>query len=151
MVDSISNYIILKNENIKFYKEDFDSIVKEKDDLALQYCKRNHLSTPNRSVGDKMQKDLYRRLGNMVIEKSKQLKADEVERLKLDARYKAEKQMQKKKFLAQLQECLYLSDKFAYETIKSFQDFIRNLEEVHIKRLKEEGIIQDDGGYEMEL
>lgn len=151
IVDSISNYIISKNENIMFYKEDFDSIVKEKDDLTLQYYKRNHLTTPTQSVGDKMQKDLYRRLGNMVIEKSKQLKLDEVERLKLDARYRAEKQMQKKKYLAQLQECLYLSDKFAYETIKSFQDFIRNLEEVHIKRLKEEGIIQDDGGYEMEL
>ena len=86
----------------------------------------------------------------MVIEKSKQLKADEVERLKLDARYRTEKQTQKKKYLAQLQECLYLSDKFAYETIKAFQDFISKLEEVHIKRLKEEGIIQEDGGFERE-
>ena len=150
IVDSISNYIISKNKNIMFYKDDFDNIVKEKDDLAISYCKRNGLSLPTQSVGDKMQKDLYRRLGNMVIEKSKQLKADEVERLKLDARYRAEKQMQKKKYLAQLQECLYLSDKFAYETIKAFQDFIRKLEEVHIKRLKEEGIIQEDGGFERE-
>jgi len=28
---------------------------------------------------------------------------------------------------------------------------MRNLEEVHFKRLKEEGLIQEDGGYEMEM
>lgn len=43
-VDNITTYIIKHNPNIQLYKDDFDELVKEKDELANSYCKRNGLS-----------------------------------------------------------------------------------------------------------
>ena len=59
--------------------------------------------------------------------------------------------MQRKKMSQLLEQCIYLNRLVEYEAIHSFQEFMRNLEEVHFKRLKEEGLIQEDGGYEMEM
>ncbi len=140
-IDYISNYIINHDKNILSYKLDFDDIVKEKDEMIKNYCRRNDCKYPTESVGDKMMRDLYRRLGNIIIEKAKDVKFAEIERLKLDARYKYQKQMQRKKLLKLFDECIYLSMKYSYEAIKAFQDFMRKLEEIHIKQLIEEGVL----------
>lgn len=140
-IDYISNYIINHDKNILSYKLDFDDICKEKDEMIKNYCRRNDCKYPTESVGDKMMKDLYRRLGNIIIQKAKEVKFAEIERLKLDARYRYQKQMQRKKLLKLFDECIYLSMKCSYEAIKAFQDFMRKLEEIHIKQLIEEGVL----------
>lgn len=144
-VDNITNYIIKHNSNIQFYKDDFDSLIKEKDELVNSYCTRNGYDKPTQSVGDKMMTDLYnRRLGNMVIESAKDLKTKEVERLKLNAKNKVEKRLQKNKLLKELDACLYLNSKVEYEAIKAFQDYMNKLEEMHIKTLIEQGFLSSD-------
>ena len=45
-VDNISNYIIKHNSNISLYKQDFDEMVKEKDELVNNYCRRNGYDKP---------------------------------------------------------------------------------------------------------
>ena len=55
--------------------------------------------------------DFYRKIGNVVIEQSKNLKAKDDERLKLNAKFKAQKIKQKKKLFNEIQECLYKSIK----------------------------------------
>ncbi len=143
-VDNITNYIIKHNSNIQFYKDDFDSLIKEKDELVNSYCSRNGYDKPTQSVGDKMMYDLYRRLGNLVIESAKDLKTKEDERLKLDAKNKVEKRLQKNKLLKELDACLYLNSKVEYEAIKAFQDYMNKLEEMHIKTLIEQGFLSSD-------
>lgn len=149
-IDYISNYIINHDKNILSYKQDFDDICKEKDEMIKNYCRRNDCKYPTESVGDKMMKDLYRRLGNIIIEKAKDVKFAEIERMKLDARYRYQKQMEKNKRKQLFNECLYLSMKCNYEAIKAFQDYMRKLEEIHIKRLIEEGVLDaEDFHFEM--
>ena len=143
-VDNITNYIIKHNPNISLYKDDFDELVKEKNDKVNSYCKRNGYDKPNESVGDKMMNDIYRRLGNVVIESAKNLKIEEEQRTKLNAKNLVEKRMQKSKLKRELDECLYLNSKVKYEAIKAFQDYMNKLEEMHIKTLIEQGILSSD-------
>ena len=143
-VDNITNYIIKHNPNISLYKDDFDELVKEKNDKVNSYCKRNGYDKPNESVGDKMMNDIYRRLGNVVIESAKNLKIEEEQRTKLNAKNLVEKRMQKSKLKRELDECLYLNSKVEYEAIKTFQDYMNKLEEMHIKTLIEQGILSSD-------
>ena len=143
-VDNISNYIIKHNSNISLYKQDFDELVKEKDELVNNYCRRNGYDKPVQSVGDKMMNDIYRRLGNIVIESAKNLKLKENERLKLNAKNLVEKRIQKTKLMKELDECLYLNSKVEYETIKAFQDHMNTLEEMRIKTLIEQGYLSSD-------
>ena len=143
-VDNITTYIIKHNPNIQLYKDDFDELVKEKDELANSYCKRNGYNKPTESVGDKMMNDIYRRLGNIVIESARELKLKENERQKLNAKNLVEKHIQKNKLMKELDECLYLNSKVEFEIIKSFQDYMSKLEEMHIKTLIEQGILSSD-------
>lgn len=143
-VDNITDYIISKNPNIKEYKNDFDDIVAEKDNLLLSYAKRNSCSHPKESVGEKMLTDLYRRVGNMIIIKAKEIKKEEIERLKFNAKNKIEKRLQKQKLSRMLDECLYLNEKVEYEMIKAFQDYQKKLSEMRIKTLIEQGYINSD-------
>ncbi len=143
-VDNITTYIIKHNPNIQLYKDDFDELVKEKDELANSYCKRNGYNKPTESVGDKMMNDIYRRLGNIVIESARELKLKENERQKLNAKNLVEKRIQKNKLMKELDECLYLNSKVEFEIIKAFQDYMSKLEEMHIKTLIEQGILSSD-------
>ena len=149
-IDKISDYILKHNYRIKREKNYFDDALKEKQDTIDKYCKMNGYKQTS-TIGDQMQKDLYRRLGGIVIKQALEIKKLEFERTQLNAKYKMEKAMQRKKMSQLLDQCIYLNRLVEYEAIHSFQEFMRNLEEVHFKRLKEEGLIQEDGGYEMEM
>ena len=149
-IDNITDYIIYHSPETLSYKQDFDDIVKEKDDMIKNYCYRNDYKLPTESVGEKMMRDLYRRLGNIIIQKAKEIKFADIQRMKLDARYRYQKQMEKNKRKQLFNECLYLSMKCNYEAIKAFQDYMRKLEEIHIKRLMEEGVLDaEDFHFEM--
>ena len=143
-IDRISDYILKHNYRIKREKNYFDDALKEKQDTIDKYCKRNGYKQTS-TIGDQMQKDLYRRLGGIVIKQALEIKKLEFERTRLNAKYKMEKAMQRKKMSQLLDQCIYLNRLVEYEAIHSFQEFMRNLEEVHFKRLKEEGLIQEDG------
>ena len=79
-----------------------------------------------------------------VIESAKNLKIEEEQRTKLNAKNLVEKRMQKSKLKRELDECLYLNSKVEYEAIKAFQDYMNKLEEMHIKTLIEQGILSSD-------
>ena len=105
-IDNISNYIISHNVDISIYKNDFDDLVGEKQKLVDNYCKRNGVDNPQQNLSEKYTKDLYRRLGNLVIVSAKSLKSQEIERLKLNAKYVVQKRMQKDKLWKELVHCM---------------------------------------------
>lgn len=143
-IDNISNYIISHNVDISIYKNDFDDLVSEKQKLVDSYCKRNGAPKPQQNLSEKYTKDLYRRLGNLVIESAKNLKGQEIERLKLNAKYVVQKRMQKDKLWEELEHCMYLNSKCEYEAIKCFQDYMKKLEEMRIRTLIDEGYLSSD-------
>ena len=143
-IDNISNYIISHNVDISIYKNDFDDLVSEKQKLVDSYCKRNGAPKPQQNLSEKYTKDLYHRLGNLVIESAKSLKGQEIERLKLNAKYVVQKRMQKDKLWKELEHCMYLNSKCEFEAIKCFQDYMRKLEEMRNKTLIDEGYLSSD-------
>ena len=143
-IDNISNYIISHNVDISIYKNDFDDLVSEKQKLVDSYCRRNGVDKPQQNLSEKYTKDLYRRLGNLVIESAKSLEGQEIERLKLNAKYVVQKRMQKDKLWKELEYCMYLNSKCEYEAIKCFQDYMKKLEEMRIKTLIDEGYLSSD-------
>lgn len=143
-VDNITNYIITHNGNIEMYKLDFDDLIEEKQKVVDSYCKRNDVDKPQQNLHEKYSKDIFRRLGNRVIESAKTLKSQEDERLKLNAKYVVQKRMQKDKLWKELEHCMYLNSKCEYEAIKCFQDYMKKLEERRIKTLIDEGYLSSD-------
>ena len=136
-IDNITNHILSKDYQSKSLKEDFINLAKEKDEKFEAYCKRNRVKQPF-NFEKKYMQDFYRRIGNVVIEQSKNLKAKDDERLKLNAKFKAQKIKQKKKLFNEIQECLYISQKVNYEIIKTFQEFYNKLEELRYQNLIEQ-------------
>ena len=126
-----------KDYQAKTLKEDFINLAKEKDEKFEAYCKRNRVKQPF-TFEKKYMQDFYRRIGNVVIEEAKKLKTKDDERLKLNAKYKAQKIKQKKKLFKEIQECLYISQKVNYEIIKTFQEFYNKLEELRYQNLIEQ-------------
>lgn len=143
-IDSITNYLIKKSNPAKEAKEDFINLAKYKDEMFESYCKRNHCKKPY-TFEKKYMQDIYRRLGNIIIDYAKQVKKTDCERLMLNAKFRKQKIQQKNKLWSEVKECFYLADKFAYETIKTFQDHMDKLEELRYKNLVEQG----ESGFEM--
>ena len=140
-INSITDYVLSGQKNTQSIQEDFINLAREKDEEFAKYCKRNHCLQPY-SFEEKYKQDMYRRVGNIVIQCAKDLKFKDDQRLKLNAKYKAEKIRQKNKFWKELDECLLLNERVNYEIIHSFQDFMESLERARYSRLVEEGELE---------
>jgi hypothetical protein len=139
-IDDITNYIISKSEKAKSYYDEFLFLAKIKNKMFSNYCENNSYKKPF-NFEKIYQADIYRRLGNVVIDAAFKIKKLDIERLQLNAKYKKEKIWQHKKLKHQLQKCLLLSTQIEYESIKAFDEFMRKLDNANFKRLVEEGII----------
>jgi hypothetical protein len=137
-IDSITNYILNKSNTAKSYYDNFIFLAKEKDLMFLSYCKNNNYKK-SFDFEKTYKQDIYRRLGNVVIDSAFKIKKLNAERLQLNAKYKKEKILSHKKLKHQLQKCLWLSRQIEYESIRAFDEFIHKLEEVNFKNLIEQG------------
>ena len=142
-INDLTDYLIKKDDTCKQYKDDFINLAKYKDEMFASYCQRNGYKQPF-TFKQKYTQDFYRRIGNIIIRQAKELKLKDLERLKLNAKYRAEKIAQKKKFWAQLDYALYLSMKVNYEIIKAFQDFLEMMERARYQILVEQGVIEPE-------
>ncbi len=143
-IDSITSYLITKSKFSKVAYEDFIDLARYKDERFESYCKRNRCKQPF-SFEKKYKQDIYRRLGNTLIDYAFKIKQMDDQRLKLNASVRREKLMQKKKLAKQLNESLRLANQFEYEVMSAFQEYMQRLDEAKFSRLVEEGII----GFEM--
>ena len=140
-IDSITTYLINKSKVAKSSYNEFIEQARYKDEMFAHYCKRNHCEQPY-TFERKYMQDIYRRLGNEVIKYAKKIKALDDSRLKLNAKIKSQKYVQKNSLLNQLDECLKLSAQFDYEVMKAFEDHLKKLDEVRYRTLVEEGYIE---------
>ena len=139
-IDSITSYLITKSKFSKVAYEDFIDLARYKDERFESYCKRNRCKQPF-SFEKKYKQDIYRRLGNTLIDYAFKIKQMDDQRLKLNASVRREKLMQKKKLAKQLNESLRLANQFEYEVMSAFQEYMQRLDEAKFSRLVEEGII----------
>lgn len=88
-------------------------------------------------------KDLYRRLGNIVLKVVKDIRTQQK---KYDYETKnrlVQKRIDKAKRKVLFKNCERLNNLATKEVIITFQEFLHKLDEVNYKRLKEEGLIDE--------
>ena len=141
-IKKIVDIVIRKDPKTLTIFNNFLHLLKEKDKTIEEVCKRNKVDPSEHLLFEKYYNDIYKRLGNKVIESlfyiknlNKQLENDKI---KANIKKRIEKTNRSKIW----NEALNLKIRMQDETIKCFEDFIRKLDQANYKRLIEEGYIE---------
>lgn len=142
IVDSIVHTIINSNKELKDKTDKFLTILSRRDNELLKAYSKIKVDCSDRLLCDKCVKDLYRRLGNVVIRaaidiRSKQNKLNYETNNRLIKKY-----IEKRKRKILLNKCMQLNDLVNREIISAFAEYRDKLEESNYKRLQEEGFIE---------
>lgn len=142
-IDNLTDLILKQNPNTNAVFRTFLTLLAEKDKSIRRMCEASKINPEKVVLFEKYKSDLYRRLGNVVIQSIIQTSRD-MKKFEYATKNKlALKRIQKKKRQYAMQESLYLSDKVDREAMQYFQEHMKTLEEMRIKVLIEQGIIQD--------
>ena len=142
-IDNITTLILEKSVYAVDYKVILDSI-KERDEKLKKKCRKYNLDENEYLYGPKFKKDLYRRMGNVIIKEIISKRNKEYEELKniRNDKYRRRGELKKTGYL--LTKAFEIADEVyneAYEVFLEFQIKMRNAE---IERLIEEGILNRD-------
>ena len=139
-IDNITTLILEKSVYAEDYKVILDSI-KERDEKLKKKCRKYNLDENEYLYEPKFKKDLYRRMGNVIIKEIISRRKKEYEELKniRNDKYKRRAELKKTRYL--LTKAFEIADEVyneAYEVFLEFQIKMRNAE---IERLIEQGLI----------
>lgn len=142
-IDNITTLILEKSVYAEDYKVILDSI-KERDEKLKKKCRKYNLDENEYLYGPKFKKDLYRRMGNVIIKEIISKRNKEYEELKniKNEKYRRHAELKKTGYL--LTKAFEIADEVyneAYEVFLEFQIKMRNAE---IERLIEQGILDRD-------
>lgn len=133
-INSIVSYILSNGENSIAYRILSDEIDRY-DGKLIKLCEEYKIGNiDGQLLGEKFQKDLYRRMGNIVIKEVLKKRRDEIKRSREIRHAKA----RQKQHIDSLAECLMKSAEIAahadQEAIDCFEEFMEKLEEAEIQR-----------------
>lgn len=142
-IDNITTLILEKSVYAEDYKTVLDSI-KERDEKLKKKCRKYNLDENEYLYEPKFKKDLYRRMGNVIIKEIISKRNKEYEELKniRNDKYRRRAELKKTGYL--LTKAFEIADEVyneAYEVFLEFQIKMRNAE---IERLIEQGLIDRD-------
>ena len=142
-IDNITTLILEKSVYAEDYKVILDSI-KERDEKLKKKCRKYNLDENEYLYEPKFKKDLYRRMGNVIIKEIISKRNKEYEELKNIKNEKYRRRAELKKTAYLLTKAFEIADEVyneAYEVFLEFQIKMRNAE---IERLIEQGLIDRD-------
>ena len=142
-IDNITTLILEKSVYAEDYKVILDSI-KERDEKLKKKCRKYNLDENEYLYEPKFKKDLYRRMGNVIIKEIISKRNKEYEELQHIKNEKYRKRAELKKTSYLLSRACEIADEVyneAYEVFLEFQIKMRNAE---IERLIEQGILDRD-------
>ena len=140
-IDTITTYIIQGEQNLHKLIENFFTIVKEKDQAIMQMCQANKTNPTKFLLFDKYRQDLYRRLGNVVLNSVRAILFEQNRHKETKSRL-AQKRIKRAKQQSAFAELVRLSKDMEREVKEMFEEFISKLDEVNYMRLIDEGVIQ---------
>ena len=137
-VDAITN-CILKNGRCKIAYEKLTAELAARDGEILRLCEQNKIRNPDRYLYAKtFQRDLYRRMGNIVIREILRKRRDEL----LKAREIRHAKARQKVYRESLTDCILTSMEIAAradaEAAECFREFREKLELAETERLLEQ-------------
>lgn len=133
-VNSIVSYILSNGKNSFTYRVLSDEIDRY-DGKLIKLCEEHKIKNSNcQLLGEKFQRDLYRRMGNAVIKEVLKKRRDEIQKSREIRHAKA----RQKHHIDSLAYCLQKSAEIAAEAdreaVDCFEEFMEKLEEAEIQR-----------------
>ena len=142
MIDNIVKSIIVSNPELKRKVSDFEHILSKRDTELLKAYAKIKVDCSDKLLYEKCMKDLYRRLGNIVILAAKDIKTKQ-NKFNYETRNRLIlKHIEKKKRKILINKCIELNDLVNKEIVNAFAEYRERLEEANYKRLKEEGYLE---------
>ena len=142
MIDNIVKSIIVSNVELKRKVSDFEHILSKRDTELLKAYAKIKVDCSDKLLYEKCMKDLYRRLGNIVIFAAKDIKTKQ-NKFNYETRNRLIlKHIEKKKRKILINKCMQLNDLVNKEIVNAFAEYRERLEEANYKRLREEGYLE---------
>ena len=142
MIDNIVKSIIVSNVELKRKVSDFEHILSKRDTELLKAYAKIKVDCSDKLLHEKCIKDLYRRLGNIVILAAKDIKTKQ-NKFNYETRNRLIlKHIEKKKRKILINKCMQLNDLVNKEIVNAFAEYRERLEEANYKRLREEGYLE---------
>ena len=140
-IDMVIHAIIKSDGEMKKKFNTFESLLTKRDNEMKMAYEKINVDCSDKLLYDKTMKDLYRRLGNVILKSIKVIRYEQKKQEFETKRRLTLKRIEKKKRQILLKRCQMLTQQVNDEIMNSFKDFMKKLEEVHYKRLKEEGLL----------
>jgi len=140
-IDMVIHSIIKTDGEMKKKFNTFESLLTKRDNEMIRAYDKIHVDCSDKLMYDKTMKDLYRRLGNIVLKSVRVIRYEQKHEEFETKRRLTLKRIEKKKRQILLRRCQQLTEMVNDEIMNCFKEFMRKLEEVHYKRLKEEGYL----------
>ena len=143
-IDNVINALIVSSSSLNKKINDYDTILAERDEEIKKIYKRLKLDPTDKLMREKYMKDLYRRLGNVVLKVVKDIRTEQ-DKLNYNTKRKSlKKRLEKAKRRALFKNCERLNDLATKEVIIAFEEFLHKLDEANYKRLQEKGVFDED-------
>ena len=126
-VDDITFFLLENKLSLKRIMANYTTELKWKDKQMLEACKNNKTKAQKYMVSEQCMKDLYKRLGNIVIKVALECKQKERVKDYNKAKYKYEKMQRRKHREYLIDRAIYLSNKYDEEVIACFQEHLETL------------------------
>lgn len=123
-VDDITFYLLENKLSLKKLMAEYTNELRWKDKQMLEACKNNKTKAKRYMVSEKCMKDLYKRLGNIVIKVALNCKQKERVKDYDKAKYRYEKMQRRKHREFLIDQAIYLSNKYDEEAIACFQEYL---------------------------
>ncbi|MBP3581230.1 MAG: hypothetical protein J6J33_00585, partial [Clostridia bacterium] len=140
-INKIIRAIIKSDKGVYEKYQEFDRILTKRDNELMRVYSQLKLDFTDKLLRDKCIKDLYRRLGNIVLKNVKQIRKDQLKTERETNNRLVRKHIEKRKRQLLLKRCVQLNEMVNSEIVNSFQDYLRRLEQANYKRLQEEGYL----------
>jgi len=141
-INYLVDLIIRQNENVYATFQTFLTMLQDKDASIKRMCEASKIPFAKVLMFEKYEKDIYRRLGNIVIkhvlETRNQLKAMDYK----TTNRLIKKRIEKQKNAYIFEQCLKLSEKVEKEAMLYFKEHMKTLEEMRLKVLIEQGVVE---------
>ena len=140
-INKIIRAIIKSDKGVYEKYQEFDRILTKRDNELMRVYSQLKLDFTDKLLRDKCIKDLYRRLGNIVLKNVKQIRKDQLKTERETNNRLVRKHIEKRKRQLLLKRCVQLNEMVNREIVNSFQDYLKRLEQANYKRLQEEGYL----------
>ena len=138
-IDMVVNSIIRANKDLQKRFNDFEKFLVKRDNEIINAYTKIHVDYSDKLLHDKCMEDIYKRLGNIVLQTIKDIRINQ-QKVEYETNQRlALKRIEKNKKKIILDRCMRLNDLVNQEIVKAFQDYRDRIDNANYKRLQEEG------------